>query len=155
MWENRCGLLCFSFALVMAQQNKNKKKKQKKCTQTPNYYSSHLKCKCESKNNILVVLPKQTFSRFFENLTNFLESRIKHSRFYFVKLFLYFFSTDGFSLFSPDTVGFGLCAWLLTIISFLLVICTFPFSIIFCLKVCSKQVRSEAVVRRCSLKKLF
>lgn len=41
-----------------------------------------------------------------------------------------------------DTVGFGLCAWLLTILSILFVICTFPLSLLFCIKIVQEYERA-------------
>ncbi|XP_065647906.1 mechanosensory protein 2 [Hydra vulgaris] len=41
-----------------------------------------------------------------------------------------------------ETTDFGFCAWVLTILSFIVVICTFPFSLLFCLKIVQEYERA-------------
>ncbi|XP_004210345.1 mechanosensory protein 2 [Hydra vulgaris] len=41
-----------------------------------------------------------------------------------------------------ETTDFGFCAWVLTILSYIIVICTFPFSLLFCLKIVQEYERA-------------
>ncbi|XP_002166790.2 mechanosensory protein 2 isoform X1 [Hydra vulgaris] len=43
---------------------------------------------------------------------------------------------------SSGTAEMGICAWILTILSFLIVLCTLPFSLIFCLKIVQEYERA-------------